>query len=30
MGECEIKEAIIKTQFKNLSIIPAYLNSLSA
>ena len=26
MGECEIKEAIIKTQFKNLSIIPAMID----
>ena len=26
MGECDIKEAIIKTQFKNLSIIPAMID----
>ena len=26
MGECEIKEAIIKTQFKNLSIFPAMID----
>ena len=26
MGECEIKEAIIKPQFKNLSIIPAMID----
>ena len=26
MGDCEIKEAIIKTQFKNLSIIPAMID----